>query len=121
VEEEEEQTEVPQEPHQEKEESTKTSSTSSLIPETPKGQERSLLELPNEQIEDIKIEKLTEFSSYFIPVHDSSPDEKLCEKTQSGPPRYIDNLDPPAIGKIRSLWCKRRKDWCFKFKVPQSG
>jgi hypothetical protein len=34
-----------------------TSSTLALIPETPRGQERSLLELPNEQIEDIKIEK----------------------------------------------------------------
>jgi hypothetical protein len=45
-----------------------TSSTLALIPETPRGQERSLLELPNEQIEDIKIEKVTEYSSYFIPV-----------------------------------------------------
>ena len=71
----------PQEPHQEKEESTTTSSTLALIPETPRGQEISLLELPNEQIEDIKIKKLPEFSSYVIPVHDSSPDEKLFEKT----------------------------------------
>ena len=107
----EEQTEVPHEPYQEKEESTKTFSTLTLIPETPRGQERSLLELPNEQIEDIKIEKLPEFSSYFIPVHD----EKLFEKTQSGPPQSIDNWNPFAIGKIHSLWCKRRKDWCFKF------
>jgi hypothetical protein len=44
----EEQTEVPQEPHQEKQESTETSSTLALILETPRGQERSLLELPNE-------------------------------------------------------------------------
>jgi hypothetical protein len=58
------------------EESTKTFLTLVLIPETPRGQERSLLELPNEQIEDIKIEKLPE-SSYFIPVHG----EKLFEKT----------------------------------------
>jgi hypothetical protein len=110
----EEQTEDLEEPHQEKEESTKTFSTLALIPETPRGQERSLLELPNEQIEDIKIEKLPESSSYFIPVHD----EKLLEKTQSGPPLYIDNWNPPAMGRRHSLWCKRRKDWCFKFKVP---
>jgi hypothetical protein len=53
----EEQTEDLEEPHLEKEESTNTFSTLALIPETPKCQERSLLELPNEQIEDIKIEK----------------------------------------------------------------
>jgi hypothetical protein len=110
----EEQTEDLEEPHQEKEESTKTFSTLALIPETPRGQERSLLELPNEQIEDIKIEKLPESSSYFIPVHD----EKLFEKTQSGPPQYTNNWNPPAMGRRHSLWCKRRKDWCFKFKVP---
>jgi hypothetical protein len=113
--------EVPQEPHWEKEENIENFSTSALIPEVPIVDERSLLELLNEQIEDIKIEKLHEFSSYFIPVHESSLDENLFEKTQSGPPRYIDNWNPPAIGRIHSLWCKRRKDWCFKFKVPQSG
>jgi hypothetical protein len=113
----EEQTEDPMEPHREKEESTKTFSTLALIPETPRGQERSLLELPIEQLEDIKIEKLPESSSYFIPVHK----EKLFEKTQSGPPIYIDNWNPPAMGRQHFLWCKRRKDWCFKFKVPQSG
>jgi hypothetical protein len=42
----EEQTEDLEEPHQEKEESTKTFSTLALILETPRGQERSLLELP---------------------------------------------------------------------------
>jgi hypothetical protein len=113
----EEQPEDLKEPHQEKEESTKTFSTLALIPETPRGQERSLLELPNEQIEDIKIEKLSESSSYFIPVYD----EKLFEKTQSGPPLYTDNWNPPAMGRHHSLWCKRRKGWCFKFKVPQFG
>jgi hypothetical protein len=110
----EEQTEDLKEPHQEKEEGTKTFSTLALIPETPKGQERSLLELPNEQIEDIKIEKLPESSSYFIPVHD----EKLFKKTQSGPLLYTNNWNPFAMGRHHSLWCKRRKDWCFKFKVP---
>jgi hypothetical protein len=112
----EEQTEDPEEPHQEKEESTKTFSTLVLIPETLRGHERSLLELPNEQIEDIKIKKLPE-SSYFIPVYD----EKLFKKTQSGPPLYTNNWNPPAMGRHHSLWCKRRKDWCFKFKVSQSG
>jgi hypothetical protein len=110
----EEQTEDLEEPHLEKEESTNTFSTLALIPETPKGQERSLLELPNEQIEDIKIEKLPETSSYFIPIHD----EKLFEKTQRGPPLYTNNWNPFAMGRHHSLWCKRRKDWCFKFKVP---
>jgi hypothetical protein len=102
----EEQTEDLEEPHQEKEESTKTFSTLALIPETPRGQERSLLELPIEQIEDIKIEKLLESSSYFIPVHD----EKLLKKTQSSPPLYSDNWNPPAMGRHHSLCYKRRKD-----------
>jgi hypothetical protein len=113
----EEQTEDLEEPHQEKEESTKTFSTLALIPKTPRGQERSLLELPIEQIEDIKIEKLLESSSYFIPVHD----EKLFKKTQSSPPLYSDNWNPPTMGRHHSLCCKRRKDWCFKFKVSQFG
>jgi hypothetical protein len=98
----EEQTEDLEEPHQEKEESTKTFSALALSPKTPRGQERSLLELPNEQIEDIKIEKLPTFSSYFIPVHDSPLDEKLFEKTQSGPPLYTDNRNPPAMGRHHS-------------------
>jgi hypothetical protein len=95
----EEQTKDLEEPHQEKEESTKTFSTLDLIPETPRGQERSLLELPNEQIADMKIEKLPESSSYCIPVHD----EKLFEKTQSGPPLYTDNWNPSAMGRHHSL------------------
>ena len=85
VEKEEVQIEVLEEPHWEKEESTETSSTSAHILDIPRAQERSRLGLCDEQIEDIKIEKLSESSSYFIPVHD----EKLFEKTQSSPPRYI--------------------------------
>jgi hypothetical protein len=100
----EEQTEDLEEPHQEKEESTKTFSTLALIPETPRGQERSLLELPNEQIDDIKIENFPESSSDFILVHD----EKLFEKNQSGPPLYTDNWNPPAMRTHHSIWCKRR-------------
>jgi hypothetical protein len=57
----EEQTEVPQEPHHVKQESIETSSTLALILETPRGQERNMLELPNEQIEDIKIESSLSF------------------------------------------------------------
>jgi hypothetical protein len=113
----EEQTEVLEEPHQEKEERTKTFSTLALIPETPIGNERSLLELSNKQIEDNKIKKLPKFSSYFILVHD----EKLFEKTQSGLPQSLDIRNHIAIGKIHSQWCKRRKEWCFKFKMLQSG
>ena len=89
----EEQTKDLKEPYQEKEESTMTFSTLALIPETSRGQERSLLELPNKQIEDIKIEKIHAFSSYFIPVHDSSLNEKLFEKTQSGPPPIYRQLE----------------------------
>jgi hypothetical protein len=81
VKEEDEQIEVLREPHWEKEECTETSSTSALIPKVPRVQERSLLGLCDEQIKDIKIEKLPEYSSYFIPVHDSFLDEKLFEKT----------------------------------------
>jgi hypothetical protein len=66
----EEQTEDLEELRQEKEEST-TSSTLALIPKIQRVQEKILFKLPNEQIEDIKIEKLPEFCSYFIPVHDS--------------------------------------------------
>jgi hypothetical protein len=95
----EEQTEDLEEPHQEREESTKTFSTLALIPETPRVQERILFKLPNEQIEDIEIEELPVFSSYFIPVHDSLLDEKLFEKNQSGPPQYIDIWNPRAIAK----------------------
>ena len=105
----EEQTEVPQEPYQEKQESTETSSSLAFIPKIQRVQERSLLELSNEQIEDIRIEKLPEFSSYFIPVYDSPLDEKLFEKTQSGSPQSIDNWNAPAIGRHHSLWCKRKK------------
>ena len=45
----------------EKEESIKTFSTLALIPEIQRVQEGILLELSNEQIEDIKIEKLPKF------------------------------------------------------------
>jgi hypothetical protein len=51
-----------------------------------------------------------------IPVHDSLPDEKLLKNTQRDLPRYAGIRNYLSIGKIYSLWSKRRKDWCFKFK-----
>jgi hypothetical protein len=71
--EEEEQTKVLEESYREKEESTKTSSTSTPILEVPRAQERSRMRLCDEQIENIEIEKLPKYSSYFIPVYDSLP------------------------------------------------
>ena len=100
----EEQTEVPQEPHQEKEESTKTSSTLALTPKTQRGEERSLLELPSEQTNDTKKEKLLQYFFHSIPIHDSLLDEKLFEKIQSGLHQSTDIRNHPAIGKIHSLW-----------------
>jgi len=52
-----------------------------------------------------------------IPIHDSLPDEKLFENTQRDLPRYADIRNYLYVGKIYSLWSKRRKDWCFKFKL----
>jgi hypothetical protein len=51
-----------------------------------------------------------------ILVHDSLPDEKLFENIQRDLPRYADIQNYLYVGKIYSLWSKRRKDWCFKFK-----
>ena len=52
-----------------------------------------------------------------IPVHDSLLDEKLFENTQRDLPQYAKIQNYLSIGKIYSLWSKRRKDWCFKFKL----
>ena len=52
-----------------------------------------------------------------IPVHDSIPDEKLFEDTQRDLPQYAEIQDYLYIGKIHSFWSKRRKNWCFKFKL----
>jgi hypothetical protein len=52
-----------------------------------------------------------------IPVHDSLLDEKLFENTQKDQPRFADIQNYLSAGKIYSLWSKRRKDWCFKFKL----
>jgi hypothetical protein len=98
VEEREEQTEVLEESHREKEDSIETSSILAPIPKVPRAQERSRLGLRDKQIEDIKIEKLPEYSSYFIPVHDSLLNEKLFEKTQWSTPIYR-HLESPGSRK----------------------
>jgi hypothetical protein len=102
--------------------------SSTLILETPyeprasiaydltRGQESSLLGLLEEQKETIKVENFLEYSPHFTPVQDSFPDEKLFENIQRDLPRYADIRNYLSVGKIYSLWSKRRKDWCFKFK-----
>jgi hypothetical protein len=83
----------------------------------PRGQENRLLGLLEEHKETIEVEKFPEYSPYFTPVHDSLPDEKLFENTQRDLPQYAKIQNYLSIGKIHSLWSKRRKDWCFKFKL----
>jgi hypothetical protein len=83
----------------------------------PIGQESRPLGLLEEQKETIEVEKFPEYSPHFTPVHDSLPDEKLFENTQRDLPQYTKIQNYLSIGKIHSLWSKRRKDWCFKFKL----
>jgi hypothetical protein len=66
--------------------STEASSISTSIPELPRGHENSLLLLLDEQNEVIKVEKLSKYSPHSILVHDSLPDEKLFENSQSNLP-----------------------------------
>jgi hypothetical protein len=114
-----EQIEVTQDPHWEKskEVSTEASSASTIIPELPRGHENSLLVLLDEQTEVIKVEKLSKYSSHSIPVHDSLPYAKLFENSQSDLPQSMNIRNYLSVGRIHSLWSKRRKDWCFKFKL----
>jgi hypothetical protein len=83
----------------------------------PIGQESRPLGLLEEQKETIEVEKFPEYSPHFTPVHDSLPDEKLFENTQRDLPQYTKIQNYLSIGKIHSLWSKRRKYWCFKFKL----
>jgi hypothetical protein len=83
----------------------------------PKDQENRLLGLLEEHKETTEVEKFPEYSPHFTPVHDSLPDEKLFENTQRDLPQYTKIQNYLFIGKIHSLWSKRRKDWCFKFKL----
>jgi hypothetical protein len=91
-------------------------SRASIAYDLPRGQESSFLGLFEEQKETIKVENFLVYSPHFIPVHDSLPDEKLFENTQKNSPRYAAIWNYLSVGKIYSLWSKRRKDWCFKFK-----
>jgi hypothetical protein len=86
-----------------KEVSTEASSASTPIPELPRGRESSLLGLLDEQIEVVKVEKLYKYSLYSIPVHDSLPDEKLFENSQSDLPRSVNIRNYLSIGRIHSL------------------
>jgi hypothetical protein len=127
----EEQIEAPQALHRAKGEEVSTEALSSptLILETlyeplapiacdlPRGQESSLLGILEEQKETIKVENFHVYSPHSISVHDSLLDEKLFENTQKNLPRYADIWNYLSVGKIYSLWSKRRKDWCFKFKL----
>jgi hypothetical protein len=76
----------------------------------PRGQESSLLGILEEQKETIKVENFLVYSPHPIPVHDSLPDEKLFENTQRDLPRYAGIRNYLSVGKIYSLWSKRRKD-----------
>jgi len=127
----EEQIEAPQALHRAKGEevSTEAHISSTLILDTPyeprapiacdlpRGQESSLLGILEEQKETIKVENFLVYSPHSIPVHDSLPDEKLLKNTQKDLPRYAGIRNYLYVGKIYSLWSKRRKDWCFKFKL----
>jgi hypothetical protein len=120
----EEQIEAPQALHRAKGEevSTEAPSSSTLILETPyepqapitydlpRGQKSSLLGLLEEKKETIEVENFLVYSPHFTPVHDSLPDEKLFESTQKNLPRYADIWNYLSVGKIYSLWSKRRKD-----------
>jgi hypothetical protein len=83
----------------------------------PRGQENRLLGLLEEHKETTEVEKFPQYSPHFTSVHDSLPDEKLFENTQRDLPQYAKIQNYLSIGKIHSLWSKRRKDWCFKFKL----
>jgi hypothetical protein len=115
----EEQIEVTKDLHREKgkELSTEASSTLTPIPTLPRSHESSLSGLLDEQTEVIKVEKLSKYSPHSISVHDSLPDEKLFENSQIDLPRSVKIRNYLSVGRIHSLWSKRRKDWCFKFKL----
>jgi hypothetical protein len=117
----EEQMEVTHDLHREKgkEVSTEVSSASTPIPELPRGHENNLLLLLDEQTVVTKAEKLSN-SPHSILVHDSLPDEKLFENSQSDVLRSVKIRNYLSVGRIHSLWSKRRKDWCFKFKLKSN-
>jgi hypothetical protein len=127
----EEQIDAPQALHLAKGEevSTKAPSSSTLILEMPyeprasiaydlpRDKESSLLGQLKEQKESIKVENFLEYSPHFTPGHNSLSYEKLFENNQKNLPRYADIRNYLFVSKIYSLCSKRRKDWCFKFKL----
>jgi hypothetical protein len=76
-----------------------------------------LLGILEEQKETIEVENFPVYSPHSITVHDSLLNEKLFENTQRDLPRYVGIRNYLSVGKIYSLWSKRRKDRCFKFKL----
>jgi hypothetical protein len=71
--------------HWEKGKKVSTEASSTLTPTLVllRSHESSLLELLDEQTEVIQVEKLSKYSPHSILVHDSFPDEKLFENSQS--------------------------------------
>jgi hypothetical protein len=100
--------------------STEASLASTPIPELPRGHENSLLLLLDEQTVVIEAEKLSKYSPHSILVHDSLSNEKLFENSQSNLPQSVNIRNYLSVGRIHSLWSKRRKDWCFKFKLKSN-
>jgi hypothetical protein len=86
-----------------------TEASSTPIPELPRGHENSLLLLLDEQTKVIKVEKLSKYSPHSIPVHDSLSDEKLFENSQSNLPQSVNIRNYFSVGRIHSLWSKKRK------------
>jgi uncharacterized phage infection (PIP) family protein YhgE len=76
----------------------------------PRGQESKPLGLLVVKKETTKVEKFHKYSPHFTPVHNSLLDEKMFENTQKDLPQYAKIQNYLSIGKIYSLWSKRRKD-----------
>jgi hypothetical protein len=87
---------------------------STPIFETPIGKESSLLRLIDEQKGTTEVEKLPEYFSHVIIVHNSFSDKKLFEKTQNDLPQSANGWNYLFEGKIHYLWSKRRKKLVFQ-------
>jgi uncharacterized protein YegL len=83
--------------------STEASSASTPIPELPRGHENCLLLLLDEQTMVIKAEKISKYSPHSILVHDSLPDKKLFENSQSNLPQSVNIKNYLSVGRIHSL------------------
>jgi len=56
------------------------------------------------------LSQILSMSSHPIQVHDSFPDEQLCEITKKEPPWYADIVNYLAISKTLSKCSKKVKD-----------